>query len=507
MTRVPAIAVAALAAFAVLATPLSASATSYRAVAWGDNTYGQLGDGTETSSRLPLEVRAPKELTAIAGGSFQVQGHSLGLLASGVVLAWGGNEWGQLGGGSEINNNLPMEVKGLAEVTAIAAGDEFNLALLKDGTIRAWGRNDIGQLGNGLTGPETCEREPEHRRFPCSRTPVEVKGLKEVIAIAAGSEYGLALLKDGTVRAWGRNDGGQLGDGSATGPETCESGPEGQHFYDLCSRTPVEVKGLKEVAAIAAGAFDGVALLSDGTVRDWGYNGDGELGDGEEKFGSSSSTPVEVKGLKEVAGVAGGDEFSVALLKDRAVRSWGYGFDGDLGDGNERNSSVPVEVKGLRDATALAAGGSFGLALLKDGTVRSWGANGAGQLGNGRTKERAVPVKVKGLTHVTAVAAGGDYGLALTVPPPPTVMGVSPQMGPTTGGTVVTITGTDFAGLTRVMFGPNEAIIKSSTDTSAVVESPAGIGTVHVTLTTPYGTSPASGKGAKRAKFKYKRVK
>jgi hypothetical protein len=211
---------------------------------------------------------------------------------------------------------------------------------------------------------------------------------------------------------------------------------------------------------------------------------------------------VEVKGLKEVAGVAAGHQFTLALLRDGTVRSWGDGIFGDLGDGNERDSSVPVEVKGLTGATAVAAGGVFGLALLKDGTVRSWGelANGARRVG------RAVPVEVKGLTQATAVAAGDDYALVLTVPPPPTVTGVSPQTGPRTGGTLVTITGRDFAGLTRVMFGSGEAPIKSSTDTSAVVESPAGIGTVHVTLTTPYGTSPESGKAAKHAKFKYKRV-
>ena len=127
-----------------------------------------------------------------------------------------------------------MPVTGLSGVVAIAAGAEHSLALLNNGTVMAWGNNEQGELGNGTTTN--------------TAVPVAVTGLSHVVAIAAGGYHSLALLENGTVMAWGENEYGQLGNGSSTAPEC---GPPGEQ--EICSATPVEVKGLSETKGIAAG--------------------------------------------------------------------------------------------------------------------------------------------------------------------------------------------------------------------------------------------------------------
>jgi Regulator of chromosome condensation (RCC1) repeat len=324
-----------------LAAPPTASATYYGVMAWGENYSGQLGDGRE---------------------------------------------------GPETNSYVPVAVEGLKEVTAIAGGQEQSLALLKHGTVMAWGGDYYGQLGDGREGPETN-----------SDVPVEVKGLKEVTAIAAGSDHSLALLKNGTVMAWGNNEFGQLGDG--------EQGEA--HSSDV----PVEVKGLKEVTAIAAGRFYSLALLKNGTVMAWGNNELGQLGDGQHGGAYATDVPVEVEALTEVTAIAAGSQHSLALLKNGTVMAWGNNQSGQLGEGNIIFSDVPVEVEGLTEVTAIAGGQEQSLALLKDGTVMAWGNNSAGELGDGNTTNSDVPVEVEGLKEVTAIAGGIQHSLALTALP------------------------------------------------------------------------------------------
>jgi alpha-tubulin suppressor-like RCC1 family protein len=490
-----AVVVPVLAALATaLAVPVTASAASDGPVAWGEDAVGQLGNGIfgpendcytgsgrgggvfpVPCSRFPVEVKGLKEapVTALAGGG----AHSLALLTDGMVMAWGGNFYGQLGDGANgegTSSNVPVEVQGLKEVTAIASGGEHSLALLKSGTVMTWGENRYGQLGDGN---ETN-----------SDVPVEVKGLTEVATIAGGRDHGLAARKDGTVFAWGDNSDGQLGDGVSG---------EGTN-----SSVPVQVKGLTEATALAAGERDSLALLKGGRVMAWGNN----LGNGTE---GASDVPVEVTGLKEVIAIAAGERHSLALLKDGTVWAWGENASGQLGDGNNTSTTLPVEVKGLKEVTAIAAGGLHSLALLKDGKVMVWGDNQFGQLGDGAATGTNVPVEAKGVQEVTAIAGGDDHSLVLGTQlfgPPPRVTGLSPNRGAKRGGTLVTIAGSGFVGVTRVMFGSAKALIKSSSESSVTVESPSGAGSVHVTVTTPTGTSPTSGRPTNRiTKFKYTR--
>jgi alpha-tubulin suppressor-like RCC1 family protein len=325
--------------------------------------------------------------TAIAGGFYD----SLALESDGTVWAWGDNTYGELGNGTYVNSNTPVQVSGLRGVRAIAGGYWHNLALKRDGTVWAWGYNFYGELGNGT--------------YKNSNTPVQVTRLNGVIAIAGGGFHSLALKSDGTVWAWGYNFDAELGNGTYV--------PNPPHGI----ATPVQVLGpggaghLAGVTAIAGGGFHSLALASDGTVWAWGLNCCGELGNGTY---TDSNTPVQVSGLSRVTAIAGGADHSLALTSDGTVWAWGYNGYGQLGDGTYGTGNTPVQVNGLSGATAIAGGVLHSLALTSRGTVWGWGANYYGELGNGSyTTGSDTPVQVSGLSGATAIAGGGFHSLTL----------------------------------------------------------------------------------------------
>jgi len=262
----------------------------------------------------------------------------------------------------------------------VAAGWFHNLAVRSDGTAWAWGRNNFGQLGNGTTNQ--------------SDVPVQVSNLSGVIAVAGGAYHSVALKSDGTVWDFGYNGDGQLGTGTTTN-----------------SSTPVQVSNLSGVIAVAAGCDHTLALKSDGTVWDWGYNSYGQLGNGTT---TNSSTPVKVSNLSGVTAIAGGCYHSLALKSDGTIWAWGDNHNGQLGNGTTTNSSTPVQVSNLSGITAIAAGEYHSLAVRSDGTAWAWGYNQNGQLGNGTTKQSTTPVQVSNLTGAQSVAGGGGHSLAIT---------------------------------------------------------------------------------------------
>jgi alpha-tubulin suppressor-like RCC1 family protein len=441
---------------------LSVAARDYLAFAWGQNSSGQLGDGNTTQSDAPQLVSGLSYVTSVAAGAH----FSVALLSNGTVMAWGADDSGELGEGASSLSEIPVLVEGVTDVKAIAAGANFALALRRNGTVIAWGGNESGQLGDGDTEE--------------SEAPVMVKGLTGVTAIAAGGEHSLALTTDGKVMAWGEGLHGQLGDGK-----------------DKTSYQPVQVQGITSAKAIAAGGEQSLAVLANGTVKAWGANGVGQLGNSvveeeDEEGETVSEVPVAVEGVSGATAVAAGARFSLALLGSGSVMAWGEDRAGQLGDGSvTRSEETPIAVSGLSTAVTIAANGQHSLALLGDGTVMAWGENKYGELGDGSAGEPSdVPVAVSGLSAVAGIAAGGFHDLALGEPIP-TVTSVSPAVGPRTGETTVTVTGSGFSDASAVKFGASNAVsftINSATSITAV--SPAGTGVVDVTVSAPAGTSP-----------------
>jgi alpha-tubulin suppressor-like RCC1 family protein len=391
----------------------SAQAAGSSAVGWGENYYGQVGNGTPTEAGcacLPNPTAMPglSDATQIAGGS----SHTLALHADGTVTAWGYNATGQLGNGTTTNSATAVAVGGLSNVIAVDAGYEHSLALLANGTVMAWGDNYYGELGVGGSsvggGPEDCEGAP------CSRVPRQVPGLADVVAVDASYLYSLALLANGTVMAWGFDRYGQVGDGTGL-----SSGCE-------CVQAPVQVSGVAAAMAISAGDYHGIAMFGDGTLRAWGENERGQIGNGSS---IESAPPACLCVAPTVAGgfpgpvqeIAAGGYHTIALLGGGAARSWGYNDSGQVGNGIEPSNSckcVPTAavVAGLLGPQSFAAGEYHSLALLGDGTVWAWGDNQYGQLGDGSEADRRVAVQVSGLSGVSDISSGEDTSFALIGP-------------------------------------------------------------------------------------------
>jgi alpha-tubulin suppressor-like RCC1 family protein len=351
------------------------------AMAWGYNSTGQLGDGTTTDRLTPVAVYGLAGAVAIAAGDR----HTVASLANGTVRAWGSNAYHQLGDGTTTNRLTPVTVSELSGVVAIDAGGVganheggYSVALLADGAVRAWGDNGVGQLGDGT--------------LISRATPAAVNGLGAagVTAIAGGIDHTVALLTDGTIKTWGSNANGQLGDGTTTNRSL-----------------PVTVTALGGPATAIAAGYHSVALLASGMVRSWGLNTYGQLGDGTL---NDRSTPTSVFSLGQVVALAAGEYHTVALLSNGTVKSWGLNNHGQLGDGTNTNRNTPVTVAGLTGVIAIAAGNNHTVALLADGTVKTWGYNNYGQLGDGTVTERWTPVAVFGQgLPVAAIAAGDDH--------------------------------------------------------------------------------------------------
>lgn len=372
-------------------TKLSASESTSIAVqstgivwAWGDNTHGQIGDGSTTNRLVPVQAAGPTGVMQVAEGWY----HSLALQSNGTVWAWGYNAYGELGDGTTTNRLAPVQLPNLSNVTAVAAGQYHSLALKSDGTVWGWGYNGNGQLGDDSTTSST--------------TPVQVSQVSHVIAIAAGSNFSLAVESNGTVWAWGYGPYGEIGNGA-----------------NSTVTIPVQVIDLSDVTTIAAGANHALAIKSDGTVWAWGYNGYGQLGDGTT---TSQSTVVRVSGLTDIIAIAGGDNHTLAVKSDGTVWAWGYNNAGQLGNGTTTNASTPVQVSGLSGALAVAAGTSYSLALKSDGSIWAWGANSSGQFGNNTTSGTNTPLQGPTIGQIftfTYNLSPSNSGTVIADPPSP----------------------------------------------------------------------------------------
>jgi alpha-tubulin suppressor-like RCC1 family protein len=416
--------------------PTLADAASYP-VAWGINDYGQLGTSGPfgNQSQVPLAVSTGAiptgvTITQLTAGA----NYSLALGSDGKVYAWGDNAFGQLGDGSTTSSVAPVAVSAGAipagvTITQIAAGGQQSLAVGSDGKVYAWGYNGEGELGNNSTTDSSV---------PVAVSPGGIPTGVSITQVAAGHAHSMALGSDGKVYDWGYGDDGSLGYniGSAQGSTVPGAVSAGA--------IPVGVS----ITQVSAGSDFSLALGSDGKAYAWGYGNDGQLGnDTPVDTNVGSGVPVAVSAGAIPPGVSitqlvAGASFSLALGSDDKLYAWGQDNAGQLGNNSTADVSVPVAVSpgAIPAGTTITriAAGELQSYALGNGDVYAWGKNTYGELGNNSTVGSSAPVGVL-LAPGTAstISEGSDaaheLALAQLVPTPTPTPTPTPSPTPPTG--------------------------------------------------------------------------
>lgn len=326
---------------------------------WGDNAFGQLGVGTKTPSRTALVVGVGDVVSVATGPEFACAAKK-----DGRVACWGKNDAGQLGNKGRASTK-PVPVAGVSDAVEVTAGAKHACARRRGGGVMCWGNNEYGQLGNGLGEKSGA---------------VSVQGLGDAADLVAGDQHTCARRAAGSVVCWGANTYGQLGNGVSASM--------------LKTPTPraVPVTKLTDVVSLHAGSEHTCAARKTGAAVCWGRNREKQLGSGTSS--DVWTTRVPVKQVSNAMAVGGGPLHTCAAVAGRTIRCWGINSGGQLGNGTRNNAPTPTGGPSL-DAVQLSGGTDHTCARLRSGGVACWGDNEVGQLGDGGKPFAASPVAVR----------------------------------------------------------------------------------------------------------------
>ena len=446
---------------------------------WGRNNFGQLGDSSTATKLVPVNVTdfstsptTPPAVTptstptpvVLAGIRSVTAGrHHSCANVDGAVQCWGGNANGQLGDNTIVTRSIPAAVFNMANAVDLAGGGDLTCATTDVGEARCWGEGSANRVADGgASGPDRlvpstilgvgravgvgagtlyhqCVRQ-ENGEVLCwgqaikggevgdgsgdvRALPVVVSGVSNASQLSADGFHSCVVVQRGAVKCWGSNELGQIGDGSFTNVTFTNSTYNNRY-------TPVYVKGVVGATDVDTGLFHSCALMGTGTVKCWGYNVYGQLGDGTASL--SRTLPVDVVGIAGAVSIAAGNNHTCAVVSSGAIMCWGRGFNGQLGNGYTQNSLTPVTVLGITNAVAVASSQDHTCAILTDGQVRCWGNNASGQLAADPT-----------VYPNSAIAVNTSNGQPLSVVVPTlTPNGGGPTPGPTItpGGPTLTPT-------------------------------------------------------------------
>ncbi|MFB5269427.1 OmpL47-type beta-barrel domain-containing protein [Paenibacillus enshidis] len=465
---------------------------------WGNNGYYQLGDGTPTTRSTPIQIPGLSGIIEISSGRY----HNLALKSDGTVWGWGYNYYGQLGLGSTTSMSKAVQVPGISRGVAISAGQYYSEVVEENGTVWSFGRNDYGQLGNGTVTDSSVPVEMKENTAPvvslnypmgAQASPSVAKVTQPSVewrqtdaqASTVFSQYQVQVMNEtGEIVL----DSGEVASSSTTVSNrwtVSQALPTGQklqvqvrvkdgHAWSAWSEAKwLEVNSAAQVKSVIDGEESHtVYAKSDGSVWNWGYNGNGQLGDGTT---TNQTGAIQVPGISQIVDVATGGSHTLALKSDGTVWGWGHkdnrspvqlakeavdieayrdtnyitkqdgtlwisktsnaqslakksGIDGvvqvsagDYGvfalksDGSvwNVNSSTSTQISGVEGIVSMASGSSHAIALKSDGTVWGWGYNSYGQLGDGTSTTRSTPIQIPGLSGIVEISSGYSHNLAL----------------------------------------------------------------------------------------------
>jgi alpha-tubulin suppressor-like RCC1 family protein len=382
----------------------------------GANASGEVGNGDVAAKVAPVQVSGA--VTNWADASLAAGwDHSAAITSGGALWTWGSNAYGQLGDGTRVDRDVPVQIPAGAGLTwqTVSAGEAHTVAIRSDGRVFTWGDNSLGQLGRALgANGERCPAAPSLCGAPTSGEIPQFLGFDPWVGVAAGASHTVAITRDGSLWAWGNNEFGQVGNGAASIREPVPV------LVERYLSTPYGGPSRKWIAVAAAGDHTlGIKELYDGSVRTftvwaWGRNDVGQVGDGTQ---GSRSSPVQIGTAVNWRSVSAGFHHSFATNSMGELWRWGSNLAGQLGIGPDPIALAPVRSDAA-SWTSAWGGGSHSVGIMQDGTLWTWGRNNAGQLGNGTTVDRLIPVQIgvgstwataaAGLGHTLAVRSGGS---------------------------------------------------------------------------------------------------
>ncbi|MGE0028290.1 MAG: hypothetical protein AB7O78_14825 [Thermoleophilia bacterium] len=412
---------------------------------WGKGLAGRLGYGNEANvlsaaSAAPVNLGPGRTARAVVAGDY----HTCAIADDGSVHCWGFGANGRLGYGNTNNilspSAAPAVDLGGRRAVAITAGASHTCVIVDDGSVRCWGNGVSGRLGYGN------QNTIGDNESPASAGPVDIGAGRRAVAISAGDFHTCVIRDDGALVCWGFGSAGQLGRGNTA--DIGDDETPGQ-------AGPVPLGG-RTVRAVSGGKGHTCVLLDDGSARCWGFGADGRLGYGStaDITSAAAAPPIALGAGRTAVAISAGEAHTCAILDTGAVRCWGFGGNGRLGnDGTDSIGDTagetpatvpPVNLGPGRTARAITVGFSHTCALLDDGTLRCWGFGGSGRLGYGN--ENSI-----GDDPSRSVAAAGP----VPVPAPVASTLADLTLGVTPGSVQMSVGDAATVTLRVVNFGPD----------------------------------------------------
>ena len=334
---------------------------------WGDNYYGELGNGTN-KNHIKLPIKIMDNVASVSLGYH----HSAAITTDGSLYMWGYNGQGQLGNGTYNDSNVPIKI--MDNVVSVSLGYYHSAAITTDGNLYMWGHNGFSQLGNGKSGYGVYETRP-------------VKIMGDVVSVSLGYFHSSAITTDGSLYIWGDNTYGQLGNGKG-------GGDHWKYEEGIDSNVPIKI--MDNVASVNLGEVHSAAITTDGSLYMWGENYSGQLGNGKEggdysTYDGEIDSNVPIKIIDNIATVSLGHWYSAAITTDGSLYMWGLNEQGQLGNGTTENSNIPIKI--MDNIASVSLEYNRSAAISTDGILYMWGANG-GDFGNGTSKDSNVPIQI-----------------------------------------------------------------------------------------------------------------